>query len=623
MNSEAVLEFPAAAVSPAPAEPRRRWPRAEDVTLTLALGAMIALPMAEVFLRFTLHRGLAGSAAWVQHLTLIAGMIGGAVAARDGRLLSLSTATTFLKGRWKAAAIFLGGAAGAGVTAWLCVASAQFVLQEKAAGNLIAYGIPRWTVQIILPLGFAVIALRMVWNAAQTSRGRASAALVVAGLALLGTVAHITPAKLVLPALLGLAAATLAGTPVFVTLGGAALVLFWGREVPATAVAIEHYGLVTNPTLPTIPLFTLAGYFLAEGGASKRLVRVFQALVGWFRGGPALATALACAFFTSFTGASGVTILALGGLLMPVLLAARYSERNALGLLTGAGSLGLLLPPCLPLILYAVVAKVDMKDTFLGGILPGILLVTLTAAWGIWQAPKGEGERRAFDLTELRHALWDAKWELALPAVALFALFGGIATPVEAAALTAFYAFFVETVVYRDLKILRDVPRVMTECGLLVGGILLILGVALGFTNYLIDAQLPDRAVAWVGATIHSRWVFLLALNFLLLVVGCLMDIFSAIIVVVPILVPMGAVFGVDPIHLGIIFLANLELGYLTPPVGMNLFLSSYRFNKPMAEVTRSVLPMLVVLFIGVLLITYVPPLTTVLPQLFKIDKLP
>lgn len=202
--------------------------------------------------------------------------------------------------------------------------------------------------------------------------------------------------------------------------------------------------------------------------------------------------------------------------------------------------------------------------------------------------------------------------------MAVLALFGGIATPVEAAALTAFYAFAVETMVYRDLKILRDVPRVMTECGLLVGGILLILGVALGFTNYLIDAQIPDRAVAWVGATIHSKWVFLLALNLLLLGVGCLMDIFSAIIVVVPILVPMGAIFGIDPIHLGIIFLANLELGYLTPPVGMNLFLSSYRFNKPMAEVTRSVLPMLAVLFVGVLLITYMPALTTLLPHWFK-----
>ena len=476
----------------------------------------------------------------------------------------------------------------------------------------------RWTVQSVLPLGFAAISLRLFWGAAQTWKGRALAALLVIGMALLGTVTHLAPAALVLPALLTLAAATLAGAPVFVTLGGAALVLFWGREIPATAVAIEHYGLVTNPTLPTIPLFTLAGYFLAEGGASKRLVRVFQALAGWFRGGPAVATALSCAFFTSFTGASGVTILALGGLLMPVLLAARYSERNALGLLTGAGSLGLLLPPCLPLILYAVVAKVEMKDIFLGGILPGLLLVALTAAWGIWQAPKGETARRAFDFPELRRALWEAKWELALPAVAVLALFGGIATPVEAAALTAFYAFAVETMVYRDLKILRDVPRVMTECGLLVGGILLILGVALGFTNYLIDAQIPDRAVAWVGATIHSKWVFLLALNLLLLGVGCLMDIFSAIIVVVPILVPMGAIFGIDPIHLGIIFLANLELGYLTPPVGMNLFLSSYRFNKPMAEVTRSVLPMLAVLFVGVLLITYMPALTTLLPHWFK-----
>ena len=338
--------------------------------------------------------------------------------------------------------------------------------------------------------------------------------------------------------------------------------------------------------------------------------------------------------FTTFTGASGVTILALGGLLMPVLIQAKYSERSALGLLTGAGSLGLLFPPCLPLILYAVIAQRTLADLevpaggvapdlsinqmFLGGIGPGLLLVALTVWWGVRQGPRDKSARPAFNLAEARAALNDAKWELFLPVLALAAIFGGWATPVEAAALSALYAFFTQVVVHRDLHLVRDVPRVMTECALLIGGVLLILGVAMGLTKYLILADVPTQGVEWLQANIHSKWTFLLLLNLFLLVVGCLMDIYSAIVVVVPLIVPMGLAFGVDPIHLGIVFLANMELGFLTPPVGMNLFLSSYRFNKPMGEVTRAVLPMLFVLLIGVLLITYFPPLTTWLPGLFK-----
>jgi tripartite ATP-independent transporter DctM subunit len=395
------------------------------------------------------------------------------------------------------------------------------------------------------------------------------------------------------------------------------------------AIPLKQHSLATNPTLPTVPLFTLAGYFLAEGGAPRRFIRVFQALFGQLRGGPAIVTALVCAFFTSFTGASGVTILALGGLLMPVLLAARYSEKTALGLLTSAGSLGLLFPPCLPLIFYAIVAgsiatdlgvgaEITIQKMFLGGIGPGILLVALTAWWGIRSGPRRQSGAGPFDIPEALGAVGEAKWELLLPAVALVALFGGFATPVEAAAVTALYAFVVETFVYRDLKLTRDIPRVMTEAGLLVGGVLLILGVAMGFTYYLVLEQVPDRLVEWAASSIQSPLLFLLLLNGLLLIVGCLMDIYSAIAVVVPLIVPIGLRFEIDPVHLGIIFLANLELGYLTPPVGMNLFLSSYRFNKPMPEVSRAVIPMLFVLLLGVLLITYFPPLTTLLPSLVK-----
>jgi C4-dicarboxylate transporter, DctM subunit len=405
-------------------------------------------------------------------------------------------------------------------------------------------------------------------------------------------------------------------------LGGAALILFWGEDTPIASISLTHYSMVTNATLPTVPLFTLAGYFLAEGGASKRLIRVFQSLLGQFRGGPAIVTVLGCAFFTSFTGASGVTILALGGLLLPMLVAAGYSERATLGLLTGSGGLGLLFPPSLPLILYAIVASsnskgggVTIEKMFLGGLGPGVLLVIMAVWLGIRLGPKQRDASGTFNPKEAGQAIWAAKWELLLPVVALVALFGGFATPVEAAAVTAFYAFVVETFLMRDFKGPREIGRVMAECGLLVGGVLLILGVALGFTNYLIDAQIPSRTVEWVTTAVKSKYAFLLALNVCLLLVGCFMDMYSAIVVVVPIIVPLGMAYGIDPIHLGIIFLANLELGLLTPTAGINIFLSSYRFGKPVLQVSRAVIPMQCILLLGLLLITYIPALTTFLPR--------
>lgn len=576
---------------------------------------MMLLPLAEALLRRLLQTGISNQTSIVQHLTLVAGMAGAAIAAREGRLLSLGSLDQVIRPAWRPRARLLGGATAGAVAALLCWASIQFVRSERGSGAVIAWGVPVWTVQLALPIGFALIAFRLLIGVADRWRPRALAAALA--LALVATVLWppLAPSGLVIPAFVLLAAATALGAPIFALLGGAGLILFWGEGSPLGSLTIDHYGLVTNPTLPAIPLFTLAGYFLSEGGASRRLIRLFAALVGGVRGGPAILVALVCAFFTAFTGASGVTILALGGLLMPVLLAAGYSDRNALGLLTGAGSLGLLLPPCLPLIFYAVVASVDIRDMFLGGIVPGLLLVVLAAAWGISQAPRGRGAGAAFSPREVRLALWDAKWEVAVPFVALGAMFSGLATPVEAAALTAFYAFVVETLVYRDLRLAGDTPRVVAESGVLVGGVLLILGVALGFTNYLAFAEVPARAVDWVTSAVHSKWVFLLYLNLFLLVVGMLMDIYSAIVVVVPLIVPLGLAFGIDPVHLGIVFLANLELGYLTPPVGQNLFLASLRFNQPMARVFRSVIPMLLVFLVGVLVITYVPALTTTLPR--------
>ncbi len=626
MNSDVCLD-PATTLHPAK-EPTgwRRWIRdGENLAIALALAILMLLPLAEIILRKAFHSGLTGSTALQQHLVLIIGLLGGMFAARDGRLLALSTLTNFLRGGWQTFARIFSSAFAAGITVFLCLAAIPLVQSEREGGKILAYGIPVWTIQLIMPIGFCIIAIRLIRYASDRWRGRIITLLLAAGMVWIGFHPPLPLDKLVVPGLITLLVAVVLGAPIFVMLGGAALILFWGEGLPIASISLTHYSMVTNPTLPTVPLFTLAGYFLAEGGASKRLIRVFQALLGSMRGGPAIVTVLLCAFFTSFTGASGVTILALGGLLMPVLIGAGYSERATLGLLTGSGGLGLLFPPSLPLILYAIVASsnsrgsgVTIEKMFLGGLGPALLLVGMSIWLGIRLGPKAAKlARPKFDRTEAWRALMAAKWELLLPIVALVALFGGFATPVEAAAVTAFYAFVVETFVYRDFKKPGDIPRVMAECGVLVGGVLLILGVALGFTNYLIDAQIPARAVEWVTSTVQSKYTFLLALNACLLVVGCVMDMFSAIVVVVPIIVPLGLAYGIDPIHMGIIFLANMELGLLTPTAGINIFLSSYRFGKPVLEISRSVLPMQCVLIIGVLLITYLPPLTTLLPRLF------
>ncbi|MFO1513781.1 MAG: TRAP transporter large permease subunit [Verrucomicrobiota bacterium] len=608
--------------TPTPSGPLRWLWEAENLIIALALAALMLLPIIEVVGRKLFHAGVPGGAALQQHLVLIIGLLGGMFAARDRRLLSLSTLTNFLKGRWQLFARVFSSSFAAGITVFLCVAAVQLVQSEKEGGKILAAGIPLWTVQLIMPVGFAVIALRLLWHAGETWRGRLVALAIAGVMVWIGFHPPLAPAKLVVPGLIALLVAVVLGSPIFVMLGGAALILFWGEEIPIASISLTHYSMVTNPTLPTVPLFTLAGYFLAEGGASKRLIQVFQALLGQFRGGPAIVTVLACAFFTSFTGASGVTILALGGLLMPVLIGAGYSERSTIGLLTGSGGLGLLFPPSLPLILFAIVASsnstgsgVTIEKMFLGGLGPGVLLVGMAIWLGLRLGPKDISNRPPFDRAKAWRAIWTAKWELLLPVVALVALFGGFATPVEAAAVTALYAFIVETFVYRDFKGPKQVARTMSECGLLVGGVLLILGVALGFTNYLIDAQIPNRAVEWVTGTVHSKYAFLLALNIFLLVVGCVMDMFSAIVVVVPIIVPLGLAYGIDPIHLGIIFLANMELGLLTPTAGINIFLSSYRFNKPVLQVSRAVVPMQIIIIIGLLLITYIPPLTTFLPR--------
>src|SRR6266704_1527079 len=462
---------------------------AEDVVVSLALGIMVILPLAEAGLRRTFHVSIPASTSIVQHMVLIVGMLGGAIAARENRLLSLSNFSERFSGRLKSSARVLTCGISATVCGFLALAALQFVESEREAGTALISGIPVWYVECVLPIGFAVIALRILWQSGDRWSARFTSLAVAVLVAVVpwlwpASNHHFAPFAMSL-----LLLASILGVPALVTLGGAALILFWGGGQPIAAIPVAHYALVTNPALPTLPLFTLAGYFLAEGSAPRRLIRVFYALFGQFRGGPAIVTVLVCAFFTSFTGASGVTILALGGLLMPVLMGARYTEKDSLGLLTGAGSLGLLLPPCLPLIVYAIVAKVPIERMFLGALLPAFVMIAATALWGVRRGSKIATVKPTRDLREIRRALWDAKWELFMPIFASVALFSGLATPVEAAALTALYAFVIEVVIHRDLHPFRDIPRVMAECGLLIGGVLLILGASLGFTNYFVEAD--------------------------------------------------------------------------------------------------------------------------------------
>jgi C4-dicarboxylate transporter, DctM subunit len=582
----------------------------EDGVAALALAAMVALPLLEILIRRAFGIGLPGSGPFVQHLTLWVGFLGAAIAAREGKLLALATGGAVPRRARRAAAVFAAAVAACMATI-LAGGAVQLVLSERETGTIIAANVPAWVGQLALPIGFALIALRLAWRADASWWGKlVGVAGILAGVALIqfpAVLGH-RPAW---PGLVIVMLAAVVGAPIFAILGGAAVLLFMSDGVTPATVLIETYSLSVSPTLPAIPLFTLAGFLLAEGQASARLLRVFRAWFGWIPGGTAVVCAVLCTFFTAFTGGSGVTILAVGGVLFPALLKEGYRDQFSLGLLTVSGSLGLLLPPSLPLILYAVVAQIPIEDLFIGGLLPGILLTAMIAAWGVREGIISGAARHRFRAAEAGRSLWAAKWELAMPAVVIVSMFSGIATAVEAAALTACYAFFIQTVVHRDLSVRRDLLRVFVECAVVIGGVLVILGVAVGLTNWMVGAQLPATLVEWVRAHIQSRLAFLLVLNVFLLIVGWFMEIFAAIVVVVPLIVPLGAAFDINPVHLGIIFVANLELGFLTPLVGLNIFLASYRFKRPVLEVCRATLPFMAILGIGVLVITYVPWLTT------------
>ena len=406
------------------------------------------------------------------------------------------------------------------------------------------------------------------------------------------------------------------GTPLFVVILAAAMLGFYVAEIPLTVIPIEIYRLVDTPLLLALPLFTFAGYLLAESRLSSRLVRVTQAFLGWLPGGLAVVSFVTCAFFTAFTGASGVTIVAVGALLMPALLEAGYRERFSLGLVTTSGSLGLLLAPSLPLILYGVIVQqmdlpnpFTIQDLFIAGIMPALLMILLLTAYSIWST-RGDGlETKPFSRGEAWRALVDMRWELPLPIIVLGGIYSGFFAVSEAAAVTAFYVLVVEVFIHREVAF-TELPRVIRESMVMVGGILLILGVSLAFTNFLVDAEVPQTLFEWISTYIESKFTFLILLNIILLALGAILDIFSALVIMIPLIVPLALRFGVDPVHLGIIFLANMQIGYFTPPIGMNLFIASYRFKKPITELYQATIPFMFVLLFALAVITYVPALS-------------
>jgi tripartite ATP-independent transporter DctM subunit len=404
----------------------------------------------------------------------------------------------------------------------------------------------------------------------------------------------------------------LIGVPVFVVICGLALYLFFAGGIDLSAIIIEMHRMATTPVLVAIPLFTFAGYLLSESGAPKRLIRLSNAVLGWLPGGLSVIALISCAVFTALTGATGLTIIALGGILLPAMTRGKYPEVFSLGLLTTSGTLGLLFPPSLPLIIYAIVAKVRIDQLFVAGILPGILLVMLLSVFSITRAVKADVPKTSFQVSEVFSALKEALWELPLPIVVLGGIYSGKFAVSEAAAITAVYVLIVEVIIYRDIR-WKDLPEIMKKSMVLVGAVLIILGAAMGLSNYLIDAEIPMQLLDFFKTQIESKILFLIVLNLFLLAVGCTMGIFSALVVVVPLLSPIAQAYGIDPIHLGIIFLANLEIGASIPPLGINLFIASIRFDRPVLRLYVASLPFIAILLVALALITYIPWMSLVL----------
>jgi len=592
----------------------RTWLGSIDEQIAaFALGLMMLIPLIEIGMRPLLGSGIANAPVVVQHLGLVLAMFGALAAERHGHLTSFGSndGSKGLTPAWRLAQLLA-----ALVCGMLAYASWHFVSTERDAAHILAYTLPVWTLQACMPLCFLLLGFKLGARCTKDSSLRhivpvmAPCVGVVMAVQLEGT--SFSP----WPGLALLAAAMVAGAPIFAVLGGLALMLFWSEGMPLASVALSHYQITVNPSLPALPLFTLAGLLFARTGAAQRLGSLFVILFGGGVKGSVIAVALLCSFFTAFTGGSGVTILALGGLLLPLLSNAGYPEKKGIGLVTSASALGVLLAPSVPLIMYAIVARVPISTMFLAGAIPALVMVLSLLIFGGFLKSTLNSAPAATKLpsADLWMTVWLAKWEILAPLVAIGSLVSGLATPMESAALTAAYAVITQAFAHRELT-WKIFFGCLSDAAQIIGGVLLILGMALALTNFLIDAGIPDAAITATQNLIPNKEIFLIALVVFLLLAGALMEIFAAIVVLVPLLLPVAQSYGIDPVHFGILFLAAMEMGFLCPPAGMNIFFASAMFGKPLSTVASSVTPALLAIFVGSMLIALVPALSIALPQ--------
>ena len=600
----------------------RAWPAADTVIACTALVLMVLIALIEIAIRPFAGSGIENAPVLTQHLGLVMAMFGALAAERHGHLTSFGSGLFSADHpRWARASLVFGKSSAALICGLLAMASWRLVVSEMQVAHTLAYGIPVWVFQAAMPLVFLLLGMQLGARAQVGGwrKGAVGLLLPAAGMLL---AQQLDGSDIALWAVsLWLLAVLVSGAPIFAVLGGLAVVLFWSDGLPMAAAALSHYQITVNPSLPALPLFTLAGLVFAATGAAQRLGAVFVALFGGGATGTVVASAFLCSAFTAFTGGSGVTILALGSLLLPLLRNAGYPEQRGISLVTSASALGVLLAPSVPLIMYAIIARVPINTMFLAGLIPaGVMVLFLLVfggylkrsvlATGAPLTPSHRPNSRAVGL-----AVWTAKWEILAPVVAIGSLVSGLATPTESAAITAAYAVTTQAWAHRELD-WATLGRSLAQCVHIIGGVMLVLGMALGLTNFLIDAGVPDAAISWVQGVIPNKWMFLLALNVFLFAAGALMEIFAAIVVLVPLLLPVAMSYGIDPVHFGIIFLANMEMGFLCPPAGMNIYFASAMFGKSVRYVAQSVLPALAAIFFGALLIAWLPKLSTFLPEL-------
>jgi C4-dicarboxylate transporter DctM subunit len=580
--------------------------RIDEAIASLALVLMAVIPLVEILARPFMGKGIENAPLFVQHMGLVLAMWGAIAAERYGHLTSLGR--LFDRGEQFA---HIAASVICGVLTW---ASWQFVISEMASPKELAYDIPVWWLQATMPLGFAILGAKLAARGQENQWVKGAFALLwpIVGIAFAAWLDG--EVILLWPYVLLLVAALLCGAPIFVVLGGMALVLFASDGLPLASIALSHYQITVNPSLPALPLFTLAGLVFAKTDAAKRLGILFIAFFGHGVLGTVIAATVLCSFFTAFTGGSGVTILALGGLLLPLLKNAGYPEQRGISLVTSASALGVLLAPSVPLIMYAIIARVPINTMFLAGLVPAVVMVICLLLFGGYLRVGKEHAPIHSENLSLRKALGQAKWEILAPFVAIGSLVSGLATPTESAALTAIYAVLTQSIAHKELN-WRLLGECLSQCAQIIGGVMLILGMALGLTNYLVDAGIPDLAIDWVQGITQNKFIFLLALNVFLFIAGALMEIYAAIVVLVPLLLPLAVSYGIDPVHFGIIFLANMEMGFLCPPAGMNIFFASAVFKQPIRKVAISVLPALMAIFVGTLIISWLPIVATGLPE--------